>query len=146
MTPPTPSRTPRVGVGAMIVRGETVLLGKRRSRLGQATYGWAGGHVEFGETLEEAAAREVLEETGLVVTALRLLCISNIIAYNSHYIDIEFLAEVAPGEPQICEPEVVESWAWYPLDDLPGPLFKAAELALLSYHSGTLYHPGGVEG
>lgn len=132
---------PKVGVGVMIIRKGKLLLGRRKSALGQASYGWAGGHLEFGETLEECAAREVFEETGLVVTKLTLLCLSNIIAYDKHYVDLEFLAEVAPGDPQVKEPAKIEGWAWYPLDDLPSPLFKAAELALQSYHTGQFYNP-----
>jgi 8-oxo-dGTP diphosphatase len=132
---------PKVGVGAMIMRAGKVLLGRRRGAHGDGTYAWCGGHVEFGETLEACAIREVQEETGLAVVSLELLCVSNIIAYGKHYIDFEFLTEVAPGEPQVKEPDRIESWAWYALDQLPSPLFKAGELALQSYRTGQFYHP-----
>jgi len=131
---------PLVGVGAMIMREGKVLLGRRQGKLGSATYGWAGGHLEFGETLEQCAARETLEETGLVITSLRFLCVSNIIAYNKHYLDFEFVAEVAAGEPQVLEPDKMVEWAWYDLDHLPAPLFKAAELAVQSYRTGQIYN------
>jgi 8-oxo-dGTP diphosphatase len=132
---------PQVGVGAMIVRAGRVLLGRRKGAHGARSYAWCGGHLEFGETLEACAIREVREETGLVVLSLKLLCVGNIIAYNKHYIDFEFLTEVEPGEPQVLEPDRIESWHWYALDDLPSPLFKAGELALRSYRTGQLYHP-----
>jgi 8-oxo-dGTP diphosphatase len=83
----------------------------------------------------------VSEETGLVVSSLKLLCISNIIDYGKHYLDIEFLAEVEPGQPQVLEPHLVESWDWYSFEDLPSPLFKADELAIRSYVTGQLYNP-----
>jgi 8-oxo-dGTP diphosphatase len=132
---------PQVGVGAMIVREGRVLLGRRKGAHGAGTYAWCGGHLEFGETLEACAIREVREETGLVVLSLKLLCVSNIIAYNKHYIDFEFLTEVEPGQPQVLEPDRIEGWYWYDLNNLPSPLFKAGELALQSYHTGQFYHP-----
>lgn len=132
---------PQVGVGAMILINGKVLLGRRKGGLGAGTYAWCGGHLEFGETLEACAVREVREETGLVVASLQLLCVSNIIAYDRHYIDFEFLTEVEPGEPQVLEPERIESWAWYDLDSLPSPLFKAGELALKSLATGRFYNP-----
>ena len=134
-------RIPLVGVGAMILREGKVLLGRRKGAHGAETYGWCGGHLEFGETLEECIAREILEEAGLIVTSLRLLCVSNIIAYDRHYIDFEFLTEVQPGEPQNLEPDVTEAWAWYNLTNLPSPLFRPVELALRSYETGQFYHP-----
>jgi len=134
-------KQPQVGVGVMIMRDEKLLLGQRKSSLGQATYSWAGGHLEFGETLEECAKRETFEETGLVVISLKLLCMSNIILYDKHYLDVEFVAKVAQGEPQIMEPDKIIDWRWYELNDLPSPLFKATELALQSYRTGQFYNP-----
>ena len=132
---------PKVGVGAMIMRDGQVLLGRRRGAHGAGTYAWCGGHLEFGETLEACAVREVREETGLVVASLKLLCVSNIMAYDNHYLDFEFLTEVEPGQPQVLEPDRIESWEWYELDNLPSPLFKAGELALKSLATGRFYHP-----
>ena len=132
---------PKVGVGAIIMRDGQVLLGRRKGAHGAGTYAWCGGHLEFGETLEACAVREVREETGLVVASLKLLCVSNIIAYDKHYLDFEFLTEVEPGQPQLLEPDRIESWGWYDLDNLPSPLFKAGELALKSLATGRFYHP-----
>lgn len=136
-----PKPRPSVGVGVMIMHDGKILLGKRKGSHGSSTYGWCGGHLEFGETLEECAVREVLEETGLVITSLKLLCVSNIRSYNKHYIDFEFVGEVNPGDPQVLEPDSVESWGWYKPTALPSPLFKAVELAINSYFSGQFYNP-----
>lgn len=116
----------------MLRRGPLVLLGKRLSGPGAGAYGWAGGHLEFGETPEECAVREVAEETGLSITPrlLQPLCVSNTMAYGTHYIDIEFRCEVPEGEPRVMEPDKLEAWDWYPLTALPEPMFEAAAMAL----------------
>ena len=99
---------------------------------GAGCYGWAGGHLEFGECPEACAVREVAEETGLAITPEMLtpLCVSNTMAYGSHYIDIEFRCEIASGTPRVMEPEKLESWNWFTLDALPEPMFEAAAMAL----------------
>ena len=133
---------PKVGVGIMILRQGKVLLGKRKGAHGTSTYGWVGGHLEFGETLENACRREALEETGLKIKSLKLICVSNIIQYNKHYLDLEFLGTIDPQtEPKLMEPDRVESWGWYDLDHLHQPLFKAVELAINSYQTGQIYNP-----
>jgi len=141
MGPGNNHQQPQVGVGAMVIRAGKVLLGRRKGAHGAGTYAWCGGHLEFGETLEACARREVREETGLTVVSLKLLCVSNIIAYGKHYLDFEFITEVTPDQPQILEPDKIEGWAWYDFDNLPSPLFKAGELALQSYRTGQFYNP-----
>ena len=113
----------------------------RRARGGNLGLGRAG-HLEWGETLEECARREALEELGVTVCGLQFLCISNIIAYGRHYVDVEFLGDIGDQEPQLVEPEAFSESGWFPLDDLPQPLFEAARYALESYRSGQNYFPG----
>lgn len=58
---------PIVGVGAVIVRGGDVVLIRRRFEPLKGHWSLPGGTLELGETLDAAVAREMLEETGLVV-------------------------------------------------------------------------------
>ncbi|TJW46991.1 MAG: NUDIX domain-containing protein, partial [Mesorhizobium sp.] len=60
-------------VSVAIIRGETVLLVKRARPPSQGFYAFPGGKVEAGETLEQAARRELLEETGLRAHSYRPL-------------------------------------------------------------------------
>ena len=133
---------PQVGVGVIFVRGDTVFLAKRHGAHGEDTWASAGGHLENGDTLEECGRREAMEELGVTVEDLRYLCVSNIIAYDKHYVDIEFLGEIGDQEPRLMEPESFIASGWFSLDDLPEPLFHAMRYALDSYRTGQHYFPG----
>ncbi|TWB77360.1 8-oxo-dGTP diphosphatase [Nitrospirillum amazonense] len=133
---------PKVGIGVLIQREGRILLGRRRNSHGDGSYSWCGGHLEYGETFEECAIREVKEECGLVVRRLRFLCLHNILAYDKHYVDIQFIAEeVEPGEPQVLEPHKIADWGWYGFDALPRPLFRPVELALDAWAAQRSYTP-----
>ena len=133
---------PLVGVGVVFIRDGMVFLAKRQGSHGEDTWASAGGHLEWGETLEECARREALEELGVVVGNLQFLCFSNIIAYQRHYVDVEFLGDIGDQEPTLAEPEAFSAFGWFPLEDLPEPLFIAAQYALDSYRSGRTYFQG----
>ena len=133
---------PLVGVGVVFVREGSVFLARRRGALGGGSWGSAGGHLEFGETLEECARREAMEEFGVEVGELHYLCVSNIIAYGRHYLDVEFLGDIGDQEPQLMEPEAFEGSGWFPLRSLPAPLFQAMGYALDSLLTGRQYYSG----
>jgi 8-oxo-dGTP diphosphatase len=122
---------PRVGVGVIVLRDGRVLLGERRGSHGGGTWALPGGHLEAGETPEQCAAREVLEETGLVIGALRRgPYTSDVIAPQGlHYVTLFVIGAGAHGEPQRREPAKCSGWSWHRWDALPQPLF--APLATL---------------
>jgi 8-oxo-dGTP diphosphatase len=119
-------RLPKIGVAVIVQRGGRVLLGLRRSDShGDGCWQFPGGHLEDGESVEECAAREALEETGLVVTNLRLGPWTNdhFAAEGKHYITMFVMADAAEGEPQPMEPTKCAEWRWCAWDALPAPLF-----------------------
>ncbi len=133
---------PKVGVGVFILKDGKLLLGKRLSKNnhGDGEYCGPGGHLEFGETLEECAIRETREEVGVEIKNVRFLCISNIIAWkDKHYIDIGMIADWAGGEPQVLEPHVRADFGWYDLGNLPSPLFVNEPLYIEAYKTGKAY-------
>jgi len=141
---------PQVGMGILVMRGDKVLLGKRRGSHGDGYYAAPGGHIEFGESFAAAAAREVREETALEITNLRLLAVGNYLFTRAdgerHYIDVDFICEAPEGEAQLCEPEKCEGWAWYELNALPQPLFIVTQRMIESVQLGVILRdPAEVE-
>src|SRR3989338_9703935 len=83
----------RVGVGVMIQNeAGQVLLGLRQGSHGAEEWSFPGGHIEFGETIAQAAIREVKEETGLDVDEISLISVSDELRYvateGKHYVVI----------------------------------------------------------
>jgi len=127
-------------MGVLVMRRGRVLLGRRRGSHGEGYYAAPGGHIEFGESFEQAARREVREETGLEIADLKLLSIGNYVFKREdgerHYIDVDFVCEALTGEPQLAEREKCDGWDWYDLDDLPQPLFIVTRRMIESLRSG----------
>lgn len=140
----TSTKIPAVGVGAMIRRGDEILFARRRSGHGSGYYCWPGGGLEFGESLQEGLAREVFEESGLVIVDAQLICVSNIRAYGHHYIDFEFLVDRFEGALESKEIDITGEWRWHKLSDLPQPLFLPCKLALSSLSSGVVINEPDV--
>ena len=88
---------------------------------------YIGGHLEYGESWEECAIRETIEETGLKIKNIRFATATNDIfeKENKHYITIFMLADYDGGELKIMEPDKCEKWDWFEWKEekLPKPLF-----------------------
>ncbi|MCI0348360.1 MAG: NUDIX hydrolase [Acidobacteriales bacterium] len=95
---------PIVGVGAVILRGQQVVLVRRASEPLRGRWSLPGGRLELGETLRQGVEREVLEETGLQVVAKEVLDVFDSIFPDSqgkaqfHYVLIDFLCLLRGGE------------------------------------------------
>lgn len=134
---------PKIGLGVMVKNKDgQILLGLRLSPHGQGTWSFPGGHLEFGETMAEAAIRETKEETDLDVSDLELISVADemgALDKGKHYINIGFLAHAVNGELKIMEPEKCERWEWFSLDKLPAPLFEGTALVIERYKTGQIY-------
>jgi 8-oxo-dGTP diphosphatase len=130
----------QVGAGAIIILNGKTLLTKRKGAHGENTYGSFGGHVELGETPIQTVKREAFEELGIEVSNIQFLSCTNLSKYGEHFIDISFICDIAAGQPKIMEPSRIESLDWYPLNNLPSPLFEPVTIALKAYNSGIAYY------
>ena len=116
---------PKIGVGVIVVRDSKVLLGRRRNVHGAGTWNFPGGHLEWGETVEECARREVKEETGLEIENIRIGAYTNDFSKteNNHYITLVAIAKSKSGKPKVMEPGKCKGWEWFEWNKLPSPLF-----------------------
>jgi 8-oxo-dGTP diphosphatase len=95
---------PIVGVGAVIIDGERALIVQRGGEPLKGHWSIPGGVVELGETLRQGAAREALEETGLVIDVGEVLEVFDSIVPDAsggtqyHYVLIDFRCEVIAGD------------------------------------------------
>ena len=68
---------------------------------------------------------------------IRFLRLMNLKAYApKHYVDIGLIADWKSGETQVLEPDKVESWEWYDMNNLPEPLFSTLPSYFESYKTG----------
>lgn len=124
--------TIRVGLGLYIFNEKNeILLGLRKSKHAGGTWCPPGGHLEYGESFEQCAARETLEEAGLTVNEkdIRLMtATSDFYTDNGrHYVTLHMATRVFKGTPKVMEPDKCERWEWFALDKIPGPMLVSAQ-------------------
>ncbi|KAM3087944.1 hypothetical protein ACMFMG_002012 [Clarireedia jacksonii] len=134
--------TVRVGVGVFILRshqpsdspaGSTqFLIGLRKGSHGANTWGLPGGHLEFGESFEECAEREVKEETGLAVAETRFLTATNDVMEGDgkHYVTVFMVCRCKERdeEARVLEPEKCERWEWIGWEDIVNVAEKGTDV------------------
>jgi 8-oxo-dGTP diphosphatase len=115
---------PLVGVGAIIIEGERVVLVKRAHPPLQAEWSIPGGVLEVGELVREAAVREAREETGLIVEPGELLGVFDRVLRNPekrvqyHYVLIDFLCRRVAGD--LAAASDAAEVRWFTQEELPG--------------------------
>lgn len=125
---PSPRREypdhPQVGVGALVIRDGRVLLVRRGRPPANDVWAIPGGRLELGETLQQAAEREVFEETGVTIRAGQPFYTFDTIIRDEqgrvrfHYVIVDLLAEYVSGEARPGDD--ARDAAWLSLADLEG--------------------------
>jgi ADP-ribose pyrophosphatase YjhB (NUDIX family) len=124
--------TPLLGACTAIWRGDRFLLAKRTAEPNSGTWAMPGGLVEVGETLEQAALREVREETQLILPKVIFNRFHELIRpddqgrISMHYVLAMFVSVSPQGEA--IAGDDAGAVAWYGLDDLANlPLTGSTE-------------------
>jgi ADP-ribose pyrophosphatase len=108
---------PRVAVGAVVFNNNRVLLVRRGQPPSKDLWAIPGGSVEIGETLQEAAEREILEETGITIRAGEPVYIFDAIERDGtgkirfHYVIVDLGADYVTGDPKAGDDAVEARWA-----------------------------------
>lgn len=89
---------PETCVGVAVLCDGDLLLVQRGRGAGVGAWSIPGGRVEFGETLEQAARRELIEETGIVAGPMRYLGHVERIGSEWHFVIHDFVCEVGPEQ------------------------------------------------
>ena len=127
--------TPRVAVGAVVFKDNSVLLVRRGQPPSEDLWAIPGGSVEIGETLQEAAEREILEETGITIRAGKPVYTFDSIQRDSagkirfHYVIVDLGADYISGDP-IAGDDAVEA-RWVTAEEINDLRVSAPTLKLL---------------
>jgi 8-oxo-dGTP diphosphatase len=126
---------PRVAVGAVVIHDDRVLLVQRGKPPSFGQWAIPGGSVELGETLQVAAEREILEETGVQIEAKEIVYTFENIQWDEkkrprfHYVIIDFVGRYIRGEP--AGQDDADAARWVSFADIAGLDVNANTLELL---------------
>lgn len=107
---------PQIGVGAVVLKNNKILLVKRKNPPAKDQWAIPGGRLQLGETLKEACRREILEETGINIKVGELIYTFEVIDRQPegqvlfHYVILDFLAEYLSGEPVAGDDAIDVGW------------------------------------
>jgi ADP-ribose pyrophosphatase len=126
---------PRVGVGAVVIKDDKVLLVRRGVNPSKDLWAIPGGGLELGETLQEGAEREILEETGVKIRAKDPIYTFDFIERDDadrirfHYVIVDLSADYIGGEA-VGADDVAEA-RWLSEEDIRGLAVSQNTLRLL---------------
>lgn len=115
--------TPRVGIGVLVCKDDSILLGQRKTYDGKEFWSVPGGHLDRMETFESCGKKEVRRETGLDVNEIEFFYATNNLSQgekrSTHSVSIFMIAKYESGEPVVLNTEKCLERKWFKRSDLP---------------------------
>ncbi|MFA6536547.1 MAG: NUDIX domain-containing protein [Candidatus Paceibacterota bacterium] len=135
------------GFGVMVFKNGDILLGRRHSDSdkadselhGEGAWTMPGGKLEYGESFEDGARREVSEETGINLEDVRVICVNNDKNEHAHFVTIGLFSDKFNGEPKVMEPDEITEWQWFGINNLPTPLYFPSAKIVDNYNKKIFY-------
>ncbi|WP_170469112.1 NUDIX hydrolase [Ruegeria arenilitoris] len=116
------TQSPKIGALAVVLHQDQVLLVQRSKQPDAGLWGFPGGHVEWGETVLQAAQRELLEETAVIAEPLHYLDNLDLLRRDEsgetlvHYLLVGVACRYQSGTP-VAGDDALDA-RWFPLDQI----------------------------
>ncbi len=130
----------KTGVGVMLLKDNKVLLGHRLSTIKDTggiyepdSWTFPGGKQEYEETVIETAIRETKEETNLDISDIHVYTATDEFQSDRHYVTIGVISSSYEGELIAMEPNKIDRWSWFDLDNLPDNIYTPSKNMIDEY-------------
>ncbi len=135
------------GLGVILEKDGKIVLGMRPPDPDKADSAfrsageWClpGGKLDFGETLEDGAIREVKEETGIIIKNPEVISIHNCKNEHAHFLTAGMIAREWEGEAKVMEPDEIVEWRWFDMNELPFPRYFPSFEVIENYMQKKFY-------
>ena len=141
-------KRPLVGAGALILKDDKLLLIKRGAHPGFGKWSIPGGLVELGEKVQDAMVREVKEEVGFDVEAVKLTDVADTITLDDagrvryHFVVVNFIARIVGGELKTSS-DILEA-RWVPVSEVEKVDLTNSFRAFFEKHKAEIVRLAGV--
>lgn len=130
----------KTGVGVMLINDNKVLLGHRVNKAKDTggiyepdSWTFPGGKQEYNETVIETAIRETKEETNLELKELYVYTATDEFQPDRHFVTIGVISSSYEGELKVMEPDKINEWKWFDLNDLPKNIYTPSKNMIDEY-------------
>lgn len=135
------------GFGVILEKGGKILMGLRHEDPDKADSAfrsagvWTlpGGKLEWGESFETGAIREVKEETDILIKNPQVISVHNCKNEHAHFMTVGLLANDWEGEAKVMEPDEIVDWQWFDLKQLPEQIYFPSQEVLENYQQEKFY-------